>query len=82
MSEKLLFLRRCSFNPPKSELKSARIQGCSFAYPKLRARQGDFEKILSLFKGDWGGADTSETYSDWSLLSCATHLQRDCLTEA
>ena len=30
-------------DPPQSPLKSARMQGCSFASPKLRARQGDFE---------------------------------------
>ena len=43
MSEKLSLTRLLTDDPPKSELKSARMQGCSFASPKLRARQGDFD---------------------------------------
>jgi hypothetical protein len=68
MSEKPLFLGRCTFDPPKSPLKrgtlkkvSLFLSGTSRKFSPLLS--GTSRKFSPLFKGGWGGSDTSQASS-------------------
>jgi hypothetical protein len=63
MSEKSLLLHGYTFDPPKSPLKSARILGVALLPQNFEQDRGTLRKFSPLFKGGWGGSDTSQTSS-------------------